>query len=144
MNYENFVKILLGCKAEDEKRIALANKGIDLGNYLEGYDSIVYYLMESIWTSEGIDWLHWFMYESDYGQKDWGTNDVPVVVKEGNQIVDAERTYSDNYGAHDELGNPICYDFVSTYKFLKQYEIGSDGTLDPAEFLEEPVINDTL
>lgn len=140
MTYENFVKILLGCKAEDEKRLALADKGIDLGNYLEGYDSIVYFLMESIWTSEGIDWLHWFMYESDYGRKKYGMSDIPVLANKDGQLVDVERTYNDNYGAHDELGNPICYNFVSTYKFLKQYEIGWDGTEDPNEVLEEPIL----
>jgi hypothetical protein len=140
MTYEKFVKILLGCKAEDEKRLALADKGIDIGNYLEGYESIVNSLIESIWTPEGVDWLYWFMYESDYGYKKWNESDRPVIAKNDDQIVDVERKYNDNYGAHDELGNPICYNFVSTYKFLKQYEIGFDGTFDPNEVLEEPVI----
>ena len=46
---------------------------------------------------QAIDWINWFVYETNYGQKDMQ--------------------------GRDENGNPICYDVKSLYEYIEQYRI---------------------
>lgn len=101
MTYERFLKLTLGIQKNDRVLSELNKLGIDLINFSDGYYVIIDELTREIWTKEGVDWLNWFMWEADFGQK-------------------ADIT------AHDENGKPICYSHESTYEYLKQYEIESE------------------
>jgi hypothetical protein len=72
--------------------------------------------MSSHYNKEGIGWIEWFIYENNYGDKVW--NDIPVYGKNEDGetiIVDKE----DNYGAHDEDGNPICYSIPTLWHYVE-------------------------
>jgi hypothetical protein len=64
----------------------------------------------------GMEWINWFMFENDFGKKDWSelirkaTDDEPVKKDDG-------------YGAHDENGKPICYDIKSLWEYIQQFKI---------------------
>ena len=113
------------------KSIELHKKGwddiselLDLGfDFMEGkykFGDIItkqfFSLMKTHYNKEGIGWIEWFIYESDYGNKIW--SNIPTYGKnqDGEKItVDME----DGYGAHDEDGNPICYSIQSLWEYLE-------------------------
>jgi hypothetical protein len=49
----------------------------------------------SHYTKQGAEWVNWFVYETNYGQKDME--------------------------AKDENGNPICYDVKSLYEYIEKH-----------------------
>jgi hypothetical protein len=61
----------------------------------------------------------WFIYEFDYGEKDWSKVPLYTTDKDGHAMLvpDSE---NNQYGAHDENGNPICYDYKSLWKYLEK------------------------
>ena len=72
--------------------------------------------LESHYSKEGIDWVEWFIFESDYGDKDWST--LPLYTQEEDGTMTKVLETSNRCGAHDEEGNPICYSYKSLYKYL--------------------------
>jgi hypothetical protein len=73
----------------------------------------------SHYDKNGLDWVEWFIYEFDYGEKDWSKVPLYTTDKDGHAVLvpDSE---NDRYGAHDEKGNPICYDYKSLWKYLEK------------------------
>ncbi len=69
------------------------------------------------YSESGIDWINWFIYESDYGNKDWSK--IPTYTKnnDGTHIKENKRS---KYGAHDENGKPICFDIKSLWNHLEK------------------------
>jgi len=121
MSYEEFLKILMSYKKISEDISELYDIGFDL---LEGkyrMSDNVYIMFEaclkSHYTEEGVDWINWFIFENDWGQKDWSK--YPTIDSETGKIIESDPVKS--YGAHDENGKPICFSFESTYEFVKQY-----------------------
>jgi hypothetical protein len=117
MKYEEFKKILDLYKSINSDCSELYDIGLDLmegkyqiqGKISEFFDNVINYSFHK----EGVEWIHWFIYENEYGQKDWSI--TPTYDSEGN-LVNRE----DKYGAHDENGNPICYSYETLYKYLEQ------------------------
>lgn len=97
MKYERFLKIVTGIQKADKVEYELYKLGVDLNEFTEPYNSMLTELFAEVWTQEGIDWLEWFMLESDFGQNGCNANEAD--------------------------GTPICYDTESTWKYLQQYEI---------------------
>lgn len=121
MTYEEFLGVLMPYKKLNEDFSELYQMGFDFleGKYKleESASKIVDGFLNSHFTEEGIDWINWFMFENEWGTKDWSR--LPVLDKDGNLIIEADPMEA--YGAKDENGNPICFSFESTYEFVKQY-----------------------
>jgi hypothetical protein len=97
MTYERFLKIVTGIQKVDQINYDLYKLGVDVSGSSEIYQTIVSELFHDVWTPEGVDWLEWFMWESDFGKN--------------------------GCTSHEADGTPICYDFESTWKYLQQYEV---------------------
>jgi hypothetical protein len=120
MTYENFLKITLGLQKCGRDLNKLYEMNVDLIDFVDPYNEIIQVALSEIYTKEGLDWLSWFMYESDFGQKDWSKNASYKRNNKGNIEIEHEVGEA-RHGATDENGEPICYSFESTYEFLKQY-----------------------
>lgn len=118
MTYENFLKLTMGLQKTSRQLGELNKLGVDLIDFSDPYSQIIHDLLGEIWTPEGVDWLTWFMWEADFGQKDF--SQTPSYKMVDGELVKIE---GERWGAHDENGEPICYSFESTWQFLKQYEI---------------------
>jgi hypothetical protein len=120
MTYERFCYVTLRLKDMDEKINSLYKMKVDLIDLVDPYTSAILELIKEIYGEEGYDWYSWFCWESDYGQKDWNRG-VPRYKRDENGAMilipdDGETVY----GATDENGNSICYDFESTWKYLEE------------------------
>lgn len=122
MTYEEFLGILMPYKKLEEDFRELYRMGFD---FLEGKykleDNISKMLestLSSHFTDDGVDWINWFIYENEWGQKDWSK--LPVYDMETGKLIEGSDPMK-SYGAKDENGNPICFSFESTYEFVKQY-----------------------
>ena len=122
MTYEEFLKILMSFKKINEDISELYDIGFDFleGKYrMSDNVSIMFEaVLESYFTDEGIDWINWFIYENDWGTKDWSK--LPTFDGVTGKII-LEEDHVKAYGAKDENGNPICFSFESTYEYVKQY-----------------------
>lgn len=120
MTYENFLKITLGIKKCGEDSSKLYKMKVDIMDFVDPYYEIINASLSEIYTEEGLEWLNWFMYENDFGQKDW--LGIPSYKEVDGKMVKLDINDDEpRYGATDEKGNPICYSFESTYEYLKQY-----------------------
>jgi hypothetical protein len=121
MTYAEFLGVLMPYKKLQDDLGELYSMGFDFleGKYRlqDNISRMVDATLESHYTEEGVDWINWFMYENDWGQKDWSK--IPTFDKETGTLI--EKDPVDVYGAKDEKGNPICYSFESTWEFVKQY-----------------------
>jgi hypothetical protein len=121
MTYEEFLNVMMSYKSLSEDFSELYKMGFDFfeGKYqLESkVERMLNATLSSHFTDEGIDWITWFIYENDWGEKDWSS--IPTFDKETGKIIDKDPV--NRYGAHDENDNPICYSFESTYEYVKQY-----------------------
>jgi hypothetical protein len=113
MTYENFLKVITTQKMMEEQVNAAYKLRIDLIEFVDDYHKIISVLVEEVYGKEGYEWYSWFCWESDYGTKVW-TNKKKLI--DGKLVNDND----DPFGARDENGNPICYDYKSTWEFLEQ------------------------
>jgi hypothetical protein len=105
MEYEDFLKVILGLQKENRVISELYDRNVDLIEFADPYHSIISTLLKSIYGEKGLDWFSWFCYENDFGQRVYTD-------KDGNPT----------HGASDENGNPICYSFESLWEFLEGLE----------------------
>jgi hypothetical protein len=112
MTYKRFKKITQSLQRQDDELSKLYKLRVDLIDFMDPYQVIVKELMTEIYGEQGYDWFSWFCYESDYGKKDW--NLIPTIGADGVVIPKADKS-----GAHDENGDPICYDMKSTWAYLE-------------------------
>lgn len=112
MEYKDFLGILMPYKKLMEDFRELDSMGFNFmdGKYeLENNVAKIFDAsLNSHFTEEGVDWVNWFVYENDWGEKDWS------IYKVFNSQMEA-------YGAKDEDGNPICYSFESTWELVKNH-----------------------
>lgn len=120
MNYETFLKLLLTYKKIEQDLRELDRMGFD---FFEGKYPIseqVYDIFEaslfSHFSENGVEWINWFIYENEWGTKDWSK--YKRLSSDG-KLIDSDPI--DVYGATDENGNPICHSFESTWEYIKQY-----------------------
>jgi hypothetical protein len=117
MTYEQFEKLITNCEKLHNDFSELYSMGF---NFLEGkytledyFDHIVDVALSSNYNEEGVDWINWFMFESDFGKKDWSKS----------KSLNNEPSSNDKYGARDKDGNPICYDIKSLWEEIQQYKL---------------------
>ena len=106
MEYSTFLKLLLTYKQVSEDLSQLHDIGIDFFEGKYRLSDLTYSLFftsfESSYTTEGIEWIEWFIFEADWGTKDFST--------------DTET----RWGAYDENKNPIAYSYESLWELLEK------------------------
>lgn len=126
MKYEHFLKLLLSYKKFNETISELHDIGFDLyeGKYKVAplVEGILDTTFESHYTKEGIEWIDWFIYEADYGTKDWSNRPAYGLDKDGKMVL-VHKEGEVRWGATDENDNPICYSFESLFEYIEQFKI---------------------
>jgi hypothetical protein len=122
MTYSTFINLMLTYKKISDSLSELYNIGFDLyeGKYkiADDLSKMFKASFESHYTTDGIEWIEWFIYENEWGQKDWSKY-MSANLKTGELI---ERNYENpsiGYGARDENGNPICYSYESLWEYIE-------------------------
>ncbi len=121
MQYSHFLQILLSYKKFIEDISKLYDMGFNLmdGKYelTKPIELMLQSSIESHYGTAGWEWVSWFIYESDFGEKDFSK--FPTLVKqEDGKYKSVEKT--SKFGAQDENGNPICYSFESLWGYLEK------------------------
>jgi hypothetical protein len=119
MTYEDFLAVGLRLQKQDKVRSELMKLGVDVLDLCEPYDEIIHILIKEVYGEQGVDWFSWFCYESDFGTKDWSKAASYMKNDDGTSTKMYE-VGDQRYGAQDENGNPICYDWESLYNYLEQ------------------------
>ena len=118
MNYEDFLNILLPYKKFQEDTSELNSIGFDFfeGKYqlVDSVYKLFQNAIKTLFKDEGVEWIEWFIYESDWGTKDWS-------IYRSFESKDEMLNLDNKYGAFDSNGNPICYSFESLWDHIKQY-----------------------
>jgi len=120
MKLEHFEKLLNEYRTASDMISELHDIGVDLmeGRYKlsDSLYNMFICSLDAHYTDIGVDWVAWFIYENEWGKKDW--NRVPSFKRneEGVWELDID---SERYGATDENGNPICYDIPSLWQYIE-------------------------
>ena len=123
MTYVDFLAVGLRLQRQDMVRSELMKLGVDVLDLCEPYDEIIHTLIKEVYGEKGADWFSWFCYESDFGTKDWSK--VPTYMKNDDGTSTKMCEVGEQiHGAHDENGNPICYDWESLYNYLEELKNG--------------------
>ena len=121
MEYSDFLEELMTYKKINEELSELHEIGFDFyeGKYKisDKIENMFLIFLRTHFTEEGVDWIIWFVFENEYGQKDW--SQLKSFKFEDGKAV--ENDLNSKYGAKDENGNPICYSFESTWEYVKKY-----------------------
>jgi hypothetical protein len=136
MEYSRFLLITLTLEKKQREISSLyKNHKIDIYDVLDPYHQIVTEMIREIYGEEGEDWYSWFCYESDFGKKDWSGKKIYATDSETGKLKELDK--QDIHGAIDENGNPICYSYESTWKFLEEnhsripsYKLGDKVVID--------------
>lgn len=130
MKYADFLKVLLYYKKYSENISELHDIGIDFYEGKYKLSSIVETIVDttfaSHYTKEGIDWINWFIYEADWGTKDFSTQPCVGLDENGNVTI-IEPAGEVRWGAHDENGKPICHSYESLWEYIEQFKIKSNN-----------------
>ena len=99
MLLNEFQNLLEKYKTLSDKISELHDIGFDFyeGKYplMSDVEKLFDIMILSQYNEKGVDWINWFIYETDYGQKDM----------EG----------------RDENNKPICYDVKSLHEYIEKY-----------------------
>lgn len=111
MEYKDFLSLLMTYKKLTDDLSELHDIGF---NFFEGKYRLMYHVEQIFetaislhYTEAGVDWINWFIYENEYGQKDWTVYD-----SKGDKF---------KHPATDENGNPICYSFESLWNYIEEH-----------------------
>lgn len=97
MTYEQFETIIKDLEQIRERSHSIHKLGINLMDYEEIYHKTITNLLNSIFDSEGKDWIDWYLYER------------PGFIL-GKTLT-----------AFDENGNEICHNIFSLWQTVKSY-----------------------
>ena len=118
MEYKNFLEILLTYQKFQRQASELSDIGFDFfeGKYdlCHTVETMFQSALNAIFTEEGVDWIEWFIYENEWGTKDWSEYKS---FEDSGQLANPKNMY----GAFDENGEPICYSLESLWDYVKQY-----------------------
>ena len=123
MQYSTLLSLSMGFKKISEDCSDLYDIGVNIIDGKYSITSTAEKILEEVFTNEygeeGWEWVSWFIFESDYGQKDWSISPLYLRNNDGK----LERMEADGeirYGAHDEHGNPICYSYETLWEYLEK------------------------
>jgi hypothetical protein len=124
MEYKEFLRVILSYRKLQRNLEELRGIGFNLidgtFNLAETIDEMLEGALRASYTDEGVDWIMWFIYENEYGEKDWSIHPSYKRTEDG-EIELTHEAGEVRHGATDENGEPICYSFESTWEFVKQY-----------------------
>ena len=113
----------MGFKKTSEEISELHDIGVDLfeGKFkiMDGISRIFNTSIETSYGEGGLDWVDWFIYESEYGQRDWSTSDSYKMNEDGTSEI-VHKKGEVRFGAYDVEGNPICYSYESLWEYLEE------------------------
>lgn len=119
MEYIHFTTVLLSYKKFLEDMSSLHKMGFDLFEGKFNLDKPIELMLsaciKSHYGEEGWEWVSWFIWESEFGEKDWSRTKT----FKQNQDGTSELVEPSVFGAYDENGNPICYSYESLWKYLE-------------------------
>lgn len=99
MQLNELQNLLEKYKALSDKLSELYDLGFDFyeGKFplMSNVESMFDVMISSSYTEQGVDWINWFIYETDYGKR--------------------------KLEAWDENKNPICYDVESLHEYIEKY-----------------------
>lgn len=98
MTYNEFKDIVDLMVKHNQKLDSAYKLKINLLEAFEEIDKAINLMWDQILTTEGVDWLNWFLYEKGYINDGIGRKDLQ---------------------AWDENKNPICEDLKGLYDYLK-------------------------
>tara|TARA_R110000787_G_scaffold137414_1_gene250201 strand:- start:9829 stop:10158 length:330 start_codon:yes stop_codon:yes gene_type:complete len=109
MKYETFLNLLKTYKKAEDTNREWYEFGIDLHEGKHPIAPYLYDLMaagfETTYNKDGLEWIDWFIFDNEYGNK----------VFEG-----------DGFGAWDKDGKPIAHSYESLWELLeKDYKLKS-------------------
>jgi hypothetical protein len=119
MKYEDFLSVGLQLQKQDRILDELYKNKVDLIDLVDPYHDIIHKLITEVYGTEGAEWFSWFCYESEYGARDWSLVDSYKTNEDGTSTL-VHKAGEARYGATDQDGNPICYDWESLYNYLEQ------------------------
>jgi len=124
MEYKEFEKFILAYKKFHEDSSELYRLGINLFdghfNLEEQCSEILDTSLHGIFTEEGVDWINWFMFENDFGTKDW--SGLVYFKDSDGKTTTKEKESLPGHDAQDKDGNSICYDLPSLWETVKEYK----------------------
>lgn len=122
MTYKNFTEHLLAYRKFEQDISKLYKIGFD---FMEGKFKLTHPVslmlescIKSHYGKEGLEWVAWFIYESDWGEKDWSTVAAYKINKDETSTLIHEAGEA-RFGAYDESDNPICYSLESLWEYLE-------------------------
>ena len=119
MKYEQFSDFLDTYRKGQSMVSELYSIGMDFMEGKYSFSDILYHqlgsFMSSHYDQEGVEWVSWFIFENEYGEKDWSF--TKTINGEGN---------SEKHGAFDEKGNPIFYSYESSWEYLEKHHKVND------------------
>lgn len=92
MEYSEFLEIGLRIQKLSKRTRALYDLGMDVINFENDYYEVIDLLLKQSFTETQYEWVSWFIYENDFGQK--------------------------GMEARDESGELICHSWESLWEHL--------------------------
>jgi hypothetical protein len=122
MTYKDFTQLLLAYRKFERNCSSLYDVGVDLHEGKYGISDVVEKMLEAAIKSHygdgGWEWVSWYIYEADWGEKDWSSTKTYGRDEHGNMKI-LHEVGEIRWGATDENGNPICYSHDSLYEYLE-------------------------
>lgn len=94
MTYSEFLEIGLRIQKLSKRTKALYDLGMDVINFENDYYEVIDLLLKQSFTETQYEWVSWFIYENDFGQK--------------------------GMEARDESGELICHSWESLWEHLNK------------------------
>jgi hypothetical protein len=123
MEYKQFLEQLIGYRKFSRDISDLYDIGFDLDsgkfNLVGPVLTMLQSSIESHYGEDGWEWTSWFIFESDYGEKDWSSSPTYKENEDGS-FVKVNDKGEVRFGAYDENGEPICYSHESLWEHLEK------------------------
>ena len=100
MKLEVFEALIVALDKQSKKSYELAQFGVDLMDYEEGWLAPISLLINVYYGKIGSDWISWYLYERNMD--------------------------SSKDAATDGTGEPICFDIPSLWKYVENIRVSDD------------------
>lgn len=118
MEYSHFLKVMQSYQKLQKNFRELYGLGFNLYDSKYPIGEEVYSLLKtalsSHYTKEGVEWVEWFIYENDWGSRNWTAS--PDVDERGVHIEESNSAY----GAKDRAGRLAFFSLESAWQQLEK------------------------
>jgi hypothetical protein len=123
MTYSNFLRTMLTYQKISRDMSELADIGIDFFEGKYRLSELTYSLFqcafESHYTKAGIEWIDWFIFDANWGHRDFSKSPT-YKTDENGDVEMISQAGEVRWGATDADGNPIAYSFESLWELLEK------------------------